>query len=143
VHVLEFPEPATLAGLTPELAAKWDQLLTVREQVTKSLEVARQEKLIGAPLEARVHLKAGPELLPLLEAYAADLAGLFIVSEVTLEGRSEADLSVHVDRATGAKCDRCWKYKKDLGSDERFPTICGSCTQTVTAMLVAGEIVAA
>ena len=140
VHVLEFPEPATLAGLTPELAAKWDQLLAVREQVTKSLEVARQEKLIGAPLEARVHLKAGPELLPLLEDYAADLAGLFIVSEVTLEGRSDADLSVHVDRATGTKCERCWKCKSDLGSDERFPTICVSCTKAVTSMIAAGEI---
>ena len=56
--------------------------MEVRQDVLKSLEVARKEKFIGAPLEARVRLSADGDLYPLLEEYAAELPGLFIVSQV-------------------------------------------------------------
>ncbi len=65
VHLAEFPAPEELtAGLSAEHRenfANWERLMEVREQVLKSLEVARQEKFIGAPLEARVHLTAEAE----------------------------------------------------------------------------------
>ena len=61
--------------------------MEVRDDVLKSLEAARQEKLIGAPLEARVRLSANGDLYPLLEEYQAELPGLFIVSQVQV-GRS-------------------------------------------------------
>ena len=86
VHMAYFPEPAELtAGLDDaarKRAANWDRLMEVRDDVLKSLETARNEKLIGAPLEARVRLSANGELYPLLEQYAAELPGLFIVSQV-------------------------------------------------------------
>ena len=59
--------------------------MEVRGDVLKSLETARNEKLIGAPLEARVRLSANGDLYPLLEQYAGELPGLFIVSQVTLD----------------------------------------------------------
>ncbi len=65
--------------------------MEVRADVLKSLEAARNDKLIGAPLEARVRLSANGDLYPLLTEYARDLPGLFIVSQVELEngtGRS-------------------------------------------------------
>ena len=89
VHLALFPEPAELtAGITEEQrkrAANWDRLIEVRQDVLKSLEIARQEKFIGAPLEARVHLAADGDLYPLLEEYAQELPGLFIVSQVALD----------------------------------------------------------
>jgi isoleucyl-tRNA synthetase len=62
------------------------------------------------------------------------LPGLFIVSEVGLE-RVEGDLAVKVERATGDKCERCWKYTKDVGSDPEFPTICAPCAGAVHEIL--------
>ncbi len=88
MHAAFFPEAADLtAGLSDESRkriANWDRLMEVREDVLKSLETARQEKFIGAPLEARVNLSADASLYPLLEQYASELPGLFIVSQVNL-----------------------------------------------------------
>jgi isoleucyl-tRNA synthetase len=128
VHMTEFPEPS---GETFDRAEAWDRLMTVRQSVTKALEVARQEKLIGAPLEAAVHLKANDELYPLLDAYREMLPGLFIVSQVNVENHASAELAVEVHRAGGTKCDRCWKFKTDIGGDPSFATICASCAQAV------------
>ena len=120
VHTAYFPEPAELTAGLDDGARKrtenWDRLIEVRDQVLKSLETARNEKLIGAPLEARLRLSANGDLLPLLEKYAAELPGLFIVSQVAVEqpdgsaGDPAAGVSVTVERASGQKCERCWKY---------------------------------
>ena len=49
--------------------------MEVRGDVLKSLETARNEKLIGAPLEARVRLSANGDLYPLLRAVCRRAAG--------------------------------------------------------------------
>ena len=139
VHLTLFPEPADLTqGLTAEHRTRlenWERLIPVREAVNRTLETARQEKLIGAPLEAKVHLKANGDLLPLLQKYERDLPALFITSQVLLEGHGEADLAIHVQKADGVKCERCWKYTEDVGSSARLPTVCASCAGAVTEML--------
>jgi isoleucyl-tRNA synthetase len=133
VHIACFPEPSELtAGLDHAARRRsedWDRLMQVRDTVLKSLETARNEKLIGAPLEARVRLSAGGDLYPLLEQYAHELPALFIVSQVALD-RAGA-LGVQVERAAGRKCERCWKFTTDTGVDARFPTICGPCAGAV------------
>ncbi len=135
VHMSLFPEPAELsAGLTAQHrkgAKNWDRLMEVRDHVLKSLEAARQEKFIGAPLEAAVHLKADGDLYPLLKQHAADLPALFIVSQVQLDRHADKVLSVHVARAEGTKCERCWKYTLDVGSVLELPTICAACAAAV------------
>ena len=99
------------------------------------LETARQEKFIGTGLEARVHLDASTDLYPLLETYRAELPALFIVSQVSLSNGSQGALGVRVERADGAKCERCWKYRTDLGQDSDFPTICAPCASAVKELL--------
>jgi len=139
VHTALFPEPAELTtGITGEQrkrAENWDRLMKVRQDVLKSLEVARQEKFIGAPLEARIRLSANGDLYPLLKTYAADLPALFIVSQVELSPGAGDAVQVKVERAAGAKCERCWKYKTDIGSNAAFPTICGTCSEAVEEIL--------
>lgn len=134
VHIAEFPKPEELteglAAAARARVANWDRLLPVRDQVLKSLETARQEKFIGAPLEARVCLQANGDLYPLLREYAEELPALFIVSQVALESGGDA-LRVRVERAEGGKCERCWKYRTDIGGDPQFPTICGACASAV------------
>jgi len=139
VHLELFPEPAELTAGLPEAhrkrALNWDRLMKVREDVLKSLEEARREKFIGAPLEARVRLTADGDLYPLLRQYARELPGLFIVSEVALEEQPGQSVSVSVERAGGDKCERCWKYTTDVGSEPRFPTICASCAGAIDEIL--------
>ncbi|MCX6632425.1 MAG: class I tRNA ligase family protein [Candidatus Solibacter sp.] len=135
VHMAYFPEPAELAAGLDEAARKraanWDRLMPVRDGVLKHLDTARNEKLIGAPLEARVRLSANGELYTLLVQYAEQLPALFIVSQVVVE-RAEGDaLGVKVERAAGDKCERCWKYTSDVGGDASFPTICLPCAGAV------------
>ncbi|MBL8228887.1 MAG: isoleucine--tRNA ligase [Bryobacterales bacterium] len=135
VHLTLFPDPGFPSdGITTaerQRLENWDRLLTVREQVLKSLEVARQEKFIGAPLEAKVRLQAGKDLYPLLDTYQEELPSLFIVSQVTLEDHATADLAVHVERAHGEKCERCWKYSANVGFDSGFPTVCVACSDAL------------
>jgi isoleucyl-tRNA synthetase len=139
VHLALFPETSELTqGITDAVRKRsdnWDRLLEVRDRVLKSLESARNDKLIGAPLEARVRLSANGDLFPLLEEYANDLPSLFIVSQVELDRAAGGDLTVTVERATGQKCERCWKYTEDVGSHAGFPSICGSCAGAVEEIL--------
>ena len=138
VHMALFPEPADLSGGIGEEARKrmgdWDRLMEVRDGVLKTLEAARNEKRIGAPLEARVRLAASGEWLQLLQKYGAELPALFIVSQVEIAS-GDGELAVAVERASGQKCERCWKYTNDVGSDASFPGICASCAGAVREIL--------
>ncbi len=139
VHAAYFPEPGDLTqGMGAEHRARvenWNKLMPLREEVLKSLEAARQEKAIGAPLEALVRLSADESLYPLLSEYAAELPGLFIVSQVVLSRQAEGGISAKIERASGVKCERCWKYTEDVGSDADLPTVCASCASAVRETL--------
>ena len=139
VHLALFPEPGDLSAGIPDAMRKrmpnWDRLMEVRDGVLKSLESARNEKLIGAPLEARVQLSADGDLYPLLEQYAGQLPELLVVSQVEPDHASRPELDVKVARAAGTKCERCWRYTTDVGSDPRFPTVCARCARAVAEIL--------
>ena len=131
VHMAYFPMPEELSdGIIDEVrseAAGWDRLVPIRDQVLKALDTAREDKLIGASLEASVTLRATGELYSLLDRFGSDLPTWFIVSQVELQPGSSDGLEINVDRARGDKCERCWKYTIDVGNDEDFPTVCAAC----------------
>ncbi|HYA17871.1 MAG TPA: isoleucine--tRNA ligase [Bryobacteraceae bacterium] len=139
VHTAYFPEPDDLTQGIGEPQRKhaenWTKLVEIRDDVLKSLETARQEKFIGASLEARVQLGANAGLYPLLTEYAGELPGLFIVSQVELSETQVEPVAVKIEKALGEKCDRCWKYTEDRGQDPDFPTICAACAAAVKETL--------
>ncbi len=106
------------------LRARYERLLAVRSEVLKALEAARRDKLIGSGLEARVTVSAEGETLALLRDAADELPTLFIVSGVAL---ADGTLAVNVERARGEKCERCWVFAEDRGTDPAHPTLCGKC----------------
>jgi isoleucyl-tRNA synthetase len=127
VHLTLLPEPEEVAsGMDAAKLADWDALMVAREPVLKALEAARQSKLIGTSLEARVRVVSSD----LFERYAQDLPALFIVSQVALDSTE----GVVVERADGAKCERCWKYSTDVGADIEYPTVCGDCAPVLKDM---------
>ncbi len=141
VHLASFPR-LDQALIDPALETHFELLLAVRGEVSKVLEQARTAKLIGSGLEARVVLstEAGP-LRDLLAAEAAELATLFIVSQVELAGElSEgvaaeglAGLKIKVARAAGEKCPRCWNYSTERGRSAEHPELCPRCTAALGA----------
>jgi len=139
VHTAYFPEPGELVeGFTDAQYARvanWDKLLPLRDEVLKSLEIARQEKVIGAPLEASVQLLVEDSLYSLAEEYAGELPGLFIVSEVKLGRQADPGVKAAIYRAGGTKCERCWKYTNDVGSDAGIPMVCAACAAAVRESL--------
>ena len=139
VHTEYFPEPAELTqgihAAQRQRLENWPQLIAVRDDVLKSLEAARNDKLIGAPLEARVRLSANGDLYPLLREHVRDLPGLFNVSQVELQNHNSEATDIAIERAAGQKCERCWKYTEDVGNDPEFPTICAECAEAVREIL--------
>jgi isoleucyl-tRNA synthetase len=140
VHLAKYVSPADLrAGLSTrhlERMENWPPLIALREKVLKALDDAREEKIIGGPLEARVVLAVTGELQPLVEEYRAFLPGFFIVSQVEIaqqagQGARATGLtgvSVKIEKALGQKCARCWNYSEQVGKDERYPTVCERCS---------------
>jgi isoleucyl-tRNA synthetase len=135
VHLTEFPE-ADGRFHDPELAKRWEQLLDVRSKVQAELESKRREKVIGAPLEAKVLIEANTKRYKFLKTYESDLPGLFIVSQVELKEAPHlphtSDFDVKVVKADGAKCARCWNYRPEVGSSAAHPTLCGRCCEAVS-----------
>jgi isoleucyl-tRNA synthetase len=124
-------------------SADWGMLHSVRDQVLKSLEEARNRKLIGANLEAQVKLTASDSLYPVLERHKDDLRYLFIVSQVTLERFASANgtggLTVEVSKAAGQKCERCWNYSTRVGEDRNYPSVCERCAPVLQELEARGD----
>ncbi|MGH9509806.1 MAG: class I tRNA ligase family protein, partial [Terriglobales bacterium] len=135
VHLALFPAPQEVLGGSAAAAgppsADWDTLLSVRSEVLKVLEAARNGKQIGGSLEAHVVITAPDPAYSVLSHHQSGLRELFIVSGVTLEraqsGNGAGGLIVEVQRAAGDKCERCWNYSTHVGEDATYPTACERC----------------
>ncbi len=132
VHLASFPQPEG-EFLDEALDQKWERLWEVRERVTKVLEEARQQRVIGHALDAKVRLKAPNKLYTFLQGFGPELREIFIVSQVELVvDEGPGDLTVEVGRVEGEKCQRCWVYDKSVGTNKEHPEICQRCLQTIT-----------
>jgi isoleucyl-tRNA synthetase len=137
IHMTTFPAAEEFERALDDARVKnWERLLAVREEVLKALEPIRAAKIISSGLEARVTWSASGDLSDLLREYATYLPALFIVSQVeiangALEGASPAatieGLQIRVERAKGAKCERCWNYSTHVGETPDYPTLCERC----------------
>ncbi len=137
VHLQLFPTPETLAPTAEsrKLIADWENLLQKRTEVLAKLETLRAEKVIGKALEAVVTLYIGETEKNLAEKYATSLPELFNVSEVDILTHDSEHLpTANVERSVKHKCDRCWRYVPDVGSDGRYPTVCLRCAEALDAV---------
>ena len=129
--------------LNAELEQKWSNVLSMRGELTKALEIARRNKVIGHPLDAKLNIYADgttySELINIKEA----LPSILIVSQVSvIEGTDKAsgetiyknpekEIAVEVTLAEGDKCERCWIYDDSVGVDTEHPTLCKRCAEVV------------
>ena len=161
VHLALFPDLADLIpGSESALEADWRRLLSIRESVLAKLELRRQEKVLGKGLEAHVSLGADRFCMELLSKYKSALPELFNVSAVncvTMEDEENLyyatnrdivhavshkmgepfvtdTVRCNVSKSINAKCERCWRYVPDVGSDTRYPTVCNRCSDALEAL---------
>ena len=131
-----FDEALTFA----DVAARFDELFALRDNVMKALEIARAEKRIGKSLDAKVTVYAEGAAFDTLKAFESELPTLFIVSQVALvNGAAPADVTVEegapiavaVAAAEGEKCDRCWNYTTDAFHDGEEGVLCPRCRRVL------------
>nr|WP_315490716.1 isoleucine--tRNA ligase [uncultured Rhodoferax sp.] len=111
------------------LLAKWGRIREIRETVNKDIETLRAEGQVGSSLQANVALTVNPDDHALLSSLGDDLKFVFITSAMHLVAGS--DLSAGVSASKAVKCERCWHYRDDVGTDAAHPTLCGRCTSNL------------
>ena len=112
-----------------ELEEKWNKIIAIKEEVSKALEMARAEKVIGHSLNAKVTINADKENYNFLKDKEELLQEVFIVSAVEVKEANE--LKIDVTPAEGEKCERCWMYSTTVGEDKENPTICHRCSEAL------------
>jgi isoleucyl-tRNA synthetase len=139
VQLTDMPDYQELPN-ADKLLSKWESFLKLRDNVLKALEEARNEKIIGKSLTAKVILYVNDETKELLDSVKEDLKQLFIVSGFEIGGSaSEApdhalkfeNNAIVIEKAEGETCDRCWTVTTEVGQDPDHPTLCPRCTDVV------------
>jgi isoleucyl-tRNA synthetase len=115
--------------------AAWQNLLQLRELALPALEKARQAKEIGKALDAKLTFSGTGPALSQAQSQAEALRELLNVSQLEIKPSGGETTDVSVTKAAGQKCERCWHWETDIGSNPEHPTICGRCVQAVQASL--------
>ena len=146
-------------ALSPEEQLLWKEFFALRDYAKPGLETARQNKHIGKDLDAGLIFKFPTKALTTPSIVAKqnptftvstklgtdefhqntmkqivespdDFGELMNVSLVAFSADYNAELVVAV-HASGQKCERCWHWEMDVGSNPEHPTICGRCVEAV------------
>ena len=139
VHLSKWIE-ANPEYLNEELAKKWDKIARLRREVNKKLEAERQTGLIGHSLDARVLLNIVNAEYSFIKDYTEnEVSDLFIVSQVKFVNDNLAEseiegISISVEKASGEKCERCWKYDEEVGHNHNHPDVCPRCASVLEKM---------
>ena len=139
VQLTDLPEYQELDG-AEALEEKWSAFMTLRDDVLKALEEARNQKVIGKSLTAKVTLYVNEKSKALLDSISEDLKQLFIVSGFEVAGSYDQapedavkleTAAIVVAKAEGETCDRCWIVTPEVGQDPEHSTLCPRCAQVV------------
>jgi len=135
--------PETVADETMNLSF-WQQVLEVRDAVSKELEQLRVAGGIGSSLAADVNLYCGTEIFQRLTSLEDELRFVLITSSANVYRDTEkTDDAVHVTLENGDelwvavmpstfnKCTRCWHHREDVGAQIKHPELCGRCIANV------------
>jgi isoleucyl-tRNA synthetase len=113
---------------------EWDLLFKIREQALPELEKARQAKLIGKSLEAKLSLRLPEALRSVAMSNADALRELLNVSQLNIAGETAESVQTVVEKAAGEKCERCWHWETTVSVNPKFPGICARCAAAVEGL---------
>lgn len=134
VQLAGWPAASDLVPQIPEGAAQtvmtqFEQILALRDEVTKALEEKRVEKVINKSQEAFVVATVPEDMYAVLNQFdSAFYEELLIISGIEFNVGDE--LSIEVTPSTKDKCPRCWNFR-DLGADPAYPDVCERCAHAL------------
>lgn len=119
----------------------WQQVLAVKTEVNRVLELARKDKVIGSSLEAKLTLHVSKDYFEGLNKLQNELRFVLITSHTDVvladsqpESADDTELEgvwVNIEKAPGTKCVRCWHHREDVGSNSDHPELCSRCVDNV------------
>jgi isoleucyl-tRNA synthetase len=127
IHLQEFPQTQARGRKAIDQV---EELLRLRGIIGQEIEHARQEKLIGNTLEARVVLNSDSDVTNKIPK--EELEEFFILSDLTIHRAKE--VSALVTKTPYKKCARCWRHRSTVGTSKAHPDLCDRCESVVVAM---------
>ncbi|QED47468.1 isoleucine--tRNA ligase [Cytobacillus dafuensis] len=123
-----------------EIEEKWTSFMKLRDDVLKALEEARNEKVIGKSLTAKVTMYVNENAKSLLDSIEENVQQLFIISAFEVAGKYEdapkdalkfENTAIVISKAEGETCERCWVVTPEVGQVNEFETLCPRCAEVV------------
>jgi isoleucyl-tRNA synthetase len=127
IHLQELPQTQ---GHGRKAIDQVEELLKLRAVIGQAIEHARQEKLIGNALEARVVLNSDSDVTEKIPK--EELEEFFILSDLTIHRANEPNASV--TKTPYEKCARCWRHRATVGTSKAHPDLCDRCESVVAGM---------
>ena len=139
VQLLDYPQKVVLGPDSAKLDEEYNLFLSLRNDVLKALENARNNQIIGSSQEGYVEIELVNEkdkLTSLIKEIGEDqLAKLFVVSEVKILDKDDGELinlvKVKVEHHKGCFCERCWNYENNAIKQEDDTYLCKRCQEVV------------
>lgn len=113
----------------------------IKHELSKHMEQMRNDKKIGASLEAEVVVFADEKTLNQLIQVQSELHFLWITSKVELRKIEDApkdaldteikNLKFMLNKSNNKKCSRCWHHNQSVGKNSNHPDICGRCVSNI------------
>ncbi len=123
------------------VASKIDDLVKVKSDVLKALELVRKDKTIKTSLEADISIYVESESVRnVLREMGDDLKRFLQAAKAEVPDEKSAEMEkfdaawIVVKKSAGKKCVRCWNYYDTLGTDKDHPEICQRCTDIIRNM---------
>ncbi|MCB4756077.1 MAG: isoleucine--tRNA ligase [Elusimicrobia bacterium] len=141
------------------LDQKWGKILEIRGQVNDLLDQKRKEGVLRSSQEASVTVNGEtlssdqkdilsrvsnwPFLLQVADVLddrhpgeSRDPVCKPVVKNKAddLDSRLRGNDAIRIERTSHAKCERCWRYRPEVGKDKTHPTLCGRCVNVVSQM---------
>jgi isoleucyl-tRNA synthetase len=137
VHLENFPSYSDYPR-DEALDAKFKKIFEMKEDVYRGLEAAKNTGLLSNNLECKAHVAFKEKADDALLSAESLLKEYFVISGFEFSDKSDASYYegekyfVKIEKAEGAKCERCWIYYKSVGSHSDHPGLCTRCRDAVT-----------
>lgn len=138
VFLTDFPEYNF--EIPEEELRHWKEVLLLREEFLKALEIARKDaKVIGSSLSAEVYYSAPSEFKGILSdrpfwEYLLMVArmeeGEPLEEGIAYESEEIPGLRIFIKETAFRKCERCWQRRPEVGTLEN-PELCRRCFEVV------------
>jgi isoleucyl-tRNA synthetase len=133
IHLESFPEPGA-PETDAEAVQDVEALLRARQVVSHALEDARQQKLIGNNLEAKVQLTL-PADDRVHRLKLEDVEEFLILSHLDL-AVGEGEPTATATKTDRQRCERCWRHRTMVGAIAEHPSLCDRCAEVVDEITV-------